>query len=574
MKKGKSKELIQSKDEISNQSRLDFLAGAFFIMITSFFPLYITRARYLSITKEKADMFILLTIIAVVLIAIVLLALFLSTRKFRLLNYYSQNEPKRPVSIAEWALMVFLLLTLASAIFSPWQDFVWRGFTQNGEQGRWEGFWAFFAYCLTFFIIARFYRPRYLHFVIFACGSILLSLLAVLEYLGFDILHTSGFFTADGTTDFPPLTRTFRTTLGNLNIVSAYCSMVIVLFAALFAGENKTKYSAFYIAASTMAFAVLLITRGDGGRVGVLGAMVLLIPYWLSNRERLGRILLVLAGWCFVHVINQLYLAFLKRGPVINQPPFPGDHAFLNAFTPFYPVPILIFGFVLLAAGLCLLLLLKKLKWPERLMKIAGLAVLAAVIIGSVLFIEIAGARRANQPYNIVWQAREMLRGRLGDTFGSYRGWVWKNGFSVIRNNPWLGTGPDTFFFALGGVQPTRLSDFRTNPQLPLLGLGGLQNESMAAYNLWWDKAHNTFLQIAVCMGLPALLAYLIFLGALFLPASKKAFSRPILLAFAAGSLSYLIQCIFQIDTPIDRPLLYIALGVMAVELWREKVEA
>jgi O-antigen ligase len=346
---------------------------------------------------------------------------------------------------------------------------------------------------------------------------------------------------------------------------------VIVLFAALFAGGNTLKYSAFYVTASLMAFAVLTITRGDAGKVGVLGAMVLLIPYWFSNRERLGRILVVLAAWCFVHVINQSYLAFLKRGPIINQPPFAADQAFLAEFTPFYTVPFLLLGLVLLSAGLCLILLLKK--WPERPMKIAGFVFLGAVIIGSLLFVEIAGARRAHQPHNIIWQAREMLHGRLADDFGSARGWVWKNGFSVIRNNPWLGTGPDTFFFALGGGQTESVRVARASPRY-ILARGGLHHDSVAKVNMYFDKAHNTFLQIAVCMGLPALLAYLIFLGALFLPAIKKAFNRPILFAFSAGALSYLIQCFFQVDTPIDRPLLYIALGVMAVELWREKVEA
>jgi hypothetical protein len=566
--KNKSKKPTQNKEEKNNQARLDFLAAAFFIAITSFFPLYITRFRYENITKDKADLFILLTIIAVIGIIVVLSALFLSTRQFRLANYFAKNEPIRPISIAEWALLTFLLLTLASAIVSPWQDFVWRGFTHNGVHGRYEGFWAFLAYGLTFFIIARFYRPKRLHFLIFAGSSILLSFLAILEYLGFDILRTSGFFHLE-TVHFEPITATFRTTLGNINIVSAYCSLVIVLFAALFAGE-KSKWSAFYIIASAMTFALLMITRGRGGIVGVTGAMILLIPYWVSNRQRLGKILIVLSSWCLVHAINQLYLTFMKRGSEINPLPLTADQAFLNAFTPFYTVPFMLLAAVLLITGLCLLLFLKK--WPGRPMRIAGFAFLGAVVISGLLFVEVAGARRVNQPNDIIWQAREILHGRIDDNFGSARGWVWKNGISVIRNNPWLGTGPDTFFFALGGTQAMSLRETRGNPQF-IVDLDGLHQDSLMSVDMWFDKAHNTFLQIAVCKGLPALVAYLIFLGALFLPALKKAFKRPILLAFTAGALSYLIQCFFQVDTPIDRPQLYIALGVMAGELWRERIE-
>jgi O-antigen ligase len=325
---------------------------------------------------------------------------------------------------------------------------------------------------------------------------------------------------------------------------------------------EESKWGAFYITASVMAFLMLMITRGDSGKIGVLGAMVLCIPFWLSNRRRLGKILIVLSAWCAVYAANQMYLSFLKSKPEIDWPA--GSQGFLTAFTPFYPALFIVLAVFLLGAGLYLILLQKK--WPERLFKIAGLVFLALTIIGGLLFVEIMGSRMADRPNNIVWQAREILHGRLDDSFGSSRGWVWKNGISVIRNNPWLGTGPDTFFFALGGVQRVDIGTALIEPQL-MLDLGGLHFNSVESVGMWFDKAHNMFLQIAVCHGLPALLAYLIFLGALFIPGIRKAFNQPILLAFGAGSLSYLIQSFFQIDTPIDRPLIYMTLGVMAVEL-------
>jgi hypothetical protein len=61
-------------------------------------------------------------------------------------------------------------------------------------------------------------------------------------------------------------------------------------------------------------------------------------------------------------------------------------------------------------------------------------------------------------------------------------------------------------------------------------------------------------------------------LGALFWQSLKRAYSRPLLLAFAAASLAYLIQSFFQVDTPIDRPLLWVFLGVMAGEIWRGRI--
>jgi hypothetical protein len=440
---------------------------------------------------------------------------------------------------------------LASAVFSPWQEYVWRGWhTVTGQRtvGRWEGFWAFLCYGLTFFIVARFYIPKRLHFLIFAGGSLLLSLHGVLQFLGFDILHAVGYLDPlNARLLDDPLTRIFRTTLGNVNVVSAYCSLAIILFAALFTGENS-KWGIVYAAASAAAFGLLLITRGDAGRVAVLVTMVLLIPYWISDRARLGKILFVLSGWCAVYAAYAGYLSLLK-GRLETHEFSRADRWFINTAQTFSPVLMLSAAAVLALSGVCLLIFLKK--WPARVMKIAGAGVLAMSIIGGLLFVEIAGRRFENRPSHMLWQAREVMRGRIDDNFGSNRGWVWKNGLSVVFDRPLLGSGPDTFYKALGDER---------------------QAEALRITNSDFDKAHNTFLQIAVCMGLPALLAYLVFLGGLFVPAVKKAFGRPILFAFGAAALSFLIQSFFQVDTPIDRPLLYVALGVTAGELWRERI--
>jgi len=565
-KKRSNPETPSAGDEYSKMN-FSLLASVFFIAITTIFPLYFTRTGYSALTKDKADFFLFLTFATV---AAIFIALFITLDRKRPFHYIGKSLlNNRPIAVCEYAMGVFLLLTLASAIASPWNDFVWNGFTWDGYRGRWEGFWAFFAYGLTFLIIARFYQPKRLHFVIFACGAIVLAFYGILQYFGFDILYRIGFLIVGQADPAQRLTLQFRATLGNINVVSAYAGLVAALFAALYAGE-KSKLGFFYLAASALAFAMLLITRGYAGFVGLFGAMGLMLPYWISSRERLAKILIVLASWSALHTMNHFYIMFLRSRPQIFWPTNPTDRNLLHHFTPSIPVLFILLTVVLLAAGLALLLVVKKVTWPERVMKIAGLATVGAMIIAALLFVEIVGARREHQPNNMVWQAREMLRGRLDDHFGNGRGWVWRAGFSVIRYNPWLGTGPDTFFFALGGVQILDVRYTVLNPQF-VIDAGGLHFESMRVLNTWFDKAHNTFLQKAVCLGVPALLVFLFFLGALFVPAIKKAFNQPLLLACAAGALSFFIQSFFQVDTPIDRPVIYIVLGVMAVELSRSK---
>jgi len=527
-----------------NQS-LRSISAAFFIMITAIFPLYITGTRYVGFVQAKANFFYIITSIAAVL---TLFALLFLPRPFRLRDYFTKDEPGRPPSVAEWGLLAFIWLTFLSAVFSRWQHIVWSGY-----QGRHEGFWTILCYGVTFFIIARFFQPKRLHFLLFAGGAVLVSLYAILQFCGWDIFEffpytMARFLDADGNPTRGPLSITHRTTLGNTNIVAAYCSLVIPLFAALFA-EERTKYGWFYLAASVMSFALLLITRGDGGKVGVLGGMVLLIPFWISNRERLGKIFIALSGWSVVYMAYNLYLDALKRNPELHLIPF-RDRRFLQGFTPVNPVLLILLILIPLTAGLFLTFLLKK--WPEpRRMKIAGFAFLTLAAVGGVLFIEIIGARIVGQPRNIFWQAREILHGRMQDSFGTNRGWVWIRGLSVIPEHPILGTGPDTFYHALGDT---------------------LQHEAFRRYNIVFDKAHNMYLQIAVCMGIPALLAFLTFWGGLFAGFIKKALSRPFLLACGAGALSYLIQAFFLVDMPVDKPLLWAVFGVMAGEIWRERI--
>jgi len=528
---------------------LDAVSAVFFVVITAAFPLYITRTHYGFITYDKADIFMTVTFAATITIIGIL---FLTTNRFCVKDYFVVRELTRYLSVAEWALVVFLMFTLLSAVFSQYQEIVWRG----NQIGRWESFRLILCYVLTFFIIARWYKPRRVHFLIFAAGSMLVSLYGIMQFMGHDILLSSGFFMAPEPSTpayvelYSRFIRLFRTTLGNVNIVSAYGALAAVLFAGLFAGENS-KWGIIYVTASALAFSLLFIAGlgQDGARLGLIGAMGFAIPYWVADHRRLGKILITLASWSAVFAVYSHYLTLVQIQAETELSPFWGDRNFISNFVPRNPGLFLGLAALLALLGLVLILFVKV--WPQRPMKIAGVVLLITVLLGGLVLVEVEGARREGQPNNIIWQAREMMHGRVDDHFGSGRGFVWLRSLPVIMDNPVLGTGPGTFLLAMG-------EEF--------------QQESMERFRVVYDTAHNTYLQIAVNLGLPALAAYLTFLAGIFLPAIKKAYDSPILLAFGAASLSCLILGFFQVDTPIDRPLLWVCLGVMSGELWRLRI--
>ncbi len=298
--------LPKKTDTVRNAAQdlriLHILAAAFFIVMMALYPLYL-QDKYILLIRYKTNVYYVITVIAAALVIP-----FLAYNKFHIKDYFVKNEPKRPLAVHEWALLAFVLFTFISTAASKYGDVVWFG-----APGRYEGFWTFLCYSASFFFVARFYRPRRKHLLIVAVGVIFVALYAALQFVGLDFLNLYPFtrtdepYMSNGIQMFGPLSAHFRTTLGNTNVVSAYCSLSVVLVTVLYAGE-KSRWRFLYLAASVLSFLMLMISNSEGGKVGILVGMALLIPYWVSGRVRLGRILTALGGWCvlFVHILNQL----------------------------------------------------------------------------------------------------------------------------------------------------------------------------------------------------------------------------------------------------------------------------
>jgi len=567
----------QSKLSYKEQRRLHekntlnlvgIVASCFFVAVTAVFPLFLIHIKnfpfnikdspaYSEMTFQKTFFFWIITSTSAFLIFFIFIVI---KNSFSMRDYDVDNAPQRLLSVPEWALAAFIVFSFASAFVASFNSNLPKDIVWLGASGRYEGFYSFLCYALTFFIISWFYKYRSWHLRVLAGSSILVTLYGILQFMGIDIfgffpfaLNRPDFMDSAGNPLYGPLSAFFRTTLGNINIVSAYCTFAVVLFAVLFAvSKSKSKWNIIYISASATAFALCLITGdgGDAGRVAIAGAMFLLIPYWISDRERLGKIIVVCSIYSLVGACFSWYIYFLKKQFSLNPEHFRAlDGHFLEQASPMDPFLLIVLAIFLFGIGFSLIFFIKK--WPEQPLKIAGIIFLPAAIIGGILFVLFMGERWSDNPDNLIWQVHEILHGRLDDKFGSGRGWIWKNATAVLRDRPVLGSGPDTFYYALGDARQTEASRI----------LGTV-----------FDKAHNIFLQIAICMGFPAVLAYITFIGGLFASAAKKAFKRPLLLAFGAAALGYMINSFFCVEVPITTPLVWVAFGVIARELWLDKI--
>jgi len=133
------------------------------------------------------------------------------------------------------------------------------------------------------------------------------------------------------------------------------------------------------------------------------------------------------------------------------------------------------------------------------------------------------------------------------DELGSGRYYIWRKSLQVVKDNFFIGTGLDTFLYNFPNWDPGRYTR-----------LGVLV-----------DKPHNTYLQVAMGAGVPALLLYLYIL-ILHFKRYLQAFRRRglqeesdiIMLALFVGWLGYLFQGLSNDSVLSNAPVFWALFGL------------
>ena len=201
---------------------------------------------------------------------------------------------------------------------------------------------------------------------------------------------------------------------------------------------------------------------------------------------------------------------------------------------------ILLMIVALLLAGLALLLRLRPglIRLSPRVLRRVMILLLLLLIIGGVLFLYFYEGES-----KLFSQASDFLHGNLADHYGSGRGYVWKKSLLLIQEAPLFGSGPDTFVF--------RFKPFNE------------EYNAIMGTNVFFDFAHNDFLQIGVNYGLVGLLFYLAFLASLAVRMFRAAARNPIVLLFGAAVTGYLAHSFFSFSIAILTPLFWVMAGLL-----------
>lgn len=130
---------------------------------------------------------------------------------------------------------------------------------------------------------------------------------------------------------------------------------------------------------------------------------------------------------------------------------------------------------------------------------------------------------------------------------GSYRWKLWEIALPLVAEYPVFGSGPDTLAYVY--------------EQDALLNFANLTDDHVV------DKAHNEYLQIAITMGIPTLILYLLFLSVILWTIWKsirknKGQKQLLLAGFFALITAYAAQAFFNISVVPVAPFFWLMLGM------------
>lgn len=461
------------------------------------FPLW-QDGSYTRITRAKWEGMVLLTAVCA--------ALTLLTALYALLR-----REKMPFRFGRHQLIALLLFGWMglSALTAPYRFItgssgppaVWMGAL------RYEGMATQLCYLAIFLIMSL--HPIRMKPVLHAAAAALLLFCGVVidQYAGQNPL---GLF---------PAGRSIRTnyefqgTLGNIDMISGYLALVVPLLLASFLLAKKGGW--LWYAAGLAGVALWCCMEVQSGLLALLLGLGLMAAAMLLRADCRPRGCLLLAGvLASVALRTALVLPWLDGGKELLL------------------LPSLTTAALLLVAALCLgaAHLLHKHPGQDIPAKRVAVITCAVLIIGLIFFLLLP----LTDADGGLWEIQQMLLGRAEDAFGSYRVGVWRHTLAIAGEHPLLGTGPDTFYYALKDR---------------LAALGATLPEP-------FDNPHNEYLAYAANCGFPALALYVLLLGMLLRRRAKT--SWPLLSATAC----YALQGIFSFSICLVSPMWWAIMGM------------
>lgn len=517
------------------------IIAVYLCVIFGVFPLYF-EDYYFNILVAKYRFYWMATVaLLVICLVAALVFMVVDQRKYGgiltrafLDKFRIANLKKQPVVYK--ALAAFWLLAAISTVLS---DYVYESFW--GNEGRFSGLFLISLYVLSVFVIGKLGRMKRWYLDVFLLSSVLVCLFGITDYFRMDILHwKTGVESVQ--------LDSFTSTMGNINTYTAFVALTMAVACGLFVTEAKWFRRIWYYVVILIAFFAIVTGQSDNAYLA-LGILFAVLPLVLFRTWK-GIADYALLAASFMEVIKVIdVINIQKAGQVIG---LSGLFDFLVKYEHLEVIVIALWAITAVLYGVTLMVCRKGENGYTGKMPVILWAIFLAVCTAVVVYV-FYDANFGSHPERYAPIARYVV---FDDAWGTNRGYCWRIGWESYMKQPFLhklfGFGPDTF-----GILTW---DFR--------------EEAIASHGVFYESAHNEYLQYLVTMGPLALAAYLVFLADAFRRMmcgsrirGKNGAGLWWVLAPALAVLCYGTQAIVNINLPIATPLMWalLAAGLAAV---------
>jgi len=484
---------------------LEMITNVYIFLIIVIFPLIVDKTGFFKILECKWRSYVAVSIVYIIAIIIVNI--------YYLIRHKIKPYKKR-LTITEWLAIIFLIANILSYLFSPYLG----KYNLLLGTGRGEGLIVSILYILSFLFVAHFGKFNKKHFLYFSISSILVSTIAILQFVGFNPfnMYQEGIGTHN---------VSFMTTIGNVDFISAYYVITLTISAvALLFTENKKYEKIIHYISILFGSFIFNIIEVSSGKVAFLAVALIMLPFAFKDNKKLSILLKIIS----------LILLSIAINMFINVE----YHYDLGRLGFYFKIDYILILFIIII--LVLYLLSKCLKnipysiasrnYIKNYFKFGAFAAIVGIIA---LFII---------PFKsgILYEIHELLHLNFDDNFGTYRIFLWKRTIPLIKDYPILGSGPDTFALRFMPVYSDDIAK-----------IGPLTIN---------DTAANIYLTMLINLGIIGTISYLAFLGIQVYNGIKYKNSYSFVLL--TSIIGYMVSSFFNLSVVVISPLFWILMAI------------
>lgn len=504
--------VAEKKGAISSSlSMHEKFANIFLISMFTIFPVYLTDKLF-NVRSDRLHYFIATNLI--------LLFFLLATY---ICGIDKEKWPKNlfKMSVTDWSLFGFLAVGAISTLLSSYgKDAL------TGAQGRDSGLILMSVYILCYFMLSRYLKGKEFVFDIFAVTSCIVCLIAILQEFYIDPLDLINSIKVEQR-------ETFITTIGNINLFSAFVCVALPAVTAMFITSKDILTMAFYGIVTSICFMGLLVANSDSGYFGLIVFLAVLFVFCCKNADRMFKFFLAI----FIMLLSSKILSLISLV-------FDGQMRELDTLPYTIVFDKRVYLIISALGFLAIIFYFLKMRLGNKDFPKA-IRISAAILVGlcafSIAFI-FCYFSFINKTTDLGSLTKYL---RLNDQWGTHRGYAWIRSIILFKDggikNMLVGTGPDTFGPVIKEIY---------------------REDMLKRHGSVFDNAHNEYLNYLVTIGLLGALAYITALISLIVRGIAKCKENVSLLIIILVIASYSSQALFNLATPIVTPYLFVFLGI------------